>query len=62
MNRRQILAEVLAHLEAERFQPVAPRPKPTLEPITAEQAAHNLRVLTDAIGSDPIAAAYWDAA
>lgn len=55
MNRRQIMAEVLAHLEAERFAPVKPQPKPVprgCEPITPEQAAENLAILTDAIGSD----------
>ena len=58
MTRREIMAEVLAHLEAERFAPVVPRPTPELEPITPEQAARNLATLTDALSADPVVVAW----
>jgi hypothetical protein len=57
MTRRQILAEVLAHLEAERFAP-GPRPPSMVancdppEPITEEQAAVNRKRLEEALGDD----------
>ena len=56
MNRKQILADVLAVLEAERFMPVEPRPRPELEPITPEQAERNRSLLEDALSDDPYAA------
>jgi hypothetical protein len=57
MTRREILAEVLAHLEAERFAPGPREPRMVTncdppQPITKEQAAANLRKLGDAVGSD----------
>lgn len=61
MNRRAILAEVLAAMEAERFAPVRPQPKPVprgCEPITPEQAAENLAVLADAVSGDETAIAW----
>lgn len=58
MSRAEILAEVLAHLEAERFAPVAPRPpaRPPaqLDPITPEQAAANRQALEDALSGDAL--------
>ena len=57
MNRRQILAEVLAVMEAERFAPVKPRTPEGLrapEPITPEQAEANRAQLEAALSDDPV--------
>ena len=56
-SRRQIMAEVLAHLEAERFAPGPREPRYVAncdapEQITEDQAAANLRKLAEAIGDD----------
>jgi hypothetical protein len=62
MKRAQILAEVLAHLEAERFAPVTPRPSPSpnLAPITAAQAEANRQALEDALTCDPVVLAWLE--
>lgn len=55
-DRREILAETLARLEAERYAPRRSwkasngEPEP-LEPLTPEQQAFNRRVLAAAIGA-----------
>lgn len=61
MTRRQILAEVLARLEAERFAPPRPEPPPCSPlppPVTDADAASNARRLLEAIGDDPVVAAW----
>jgi hypothetical protein len=57
MTRREILAEVVAHLEAERYAPGPREPRYARgcdppEPVTEEQAVANLAALRDAIGDD----------
>lgn len=52
MRRAEILAEVLAHLEAERFGP--PVTPAALAPITTAQAAENRQTLLDATSDDPV--------
>jgi hypothetical protein len=60
MKRAQILADVLAHLEAERFAPVTPRPSPELEPIMPAQAEANRQALEDALSGDPVVLAWLE--
>lgn len=64
MSRRQILAEVLAHLEAERFRPPPRKPRTAHceppEPITDQQAAANRKALEEAIGSDAVVIEWRD--
>lgn len=55
MTRARILANILAHLEAERFAPVKPqRHRTTLPPVTPEQAERNRQILADALSDDPV--------
>lgn len=58
MTRRQIMAEVLAHLEAERFAP-SPRPDDP-EPIgwTPEEQATHRATLEDTLSDDPVVVAW----
>lgn len=56
-TREQILAETLARLEAERFQPMPPGPvHEPLPPVTTSQARRNAQLLLDAIGHDQVLA------
>lgn len=61
MTRRDVLAEVLAVMEAERFAPVKPRTPERLrvpEPITPEQAEANRAQLEAALSDDPAVVAW----
>ncbi len=60
MTRREILAETLARLEAERFQPMRrdePRCKPP-PPVSDGEAAAHARALMEALDDDPVIAAW----
>lgn len=60
MTRHHILADVLAHLEAERFTHTPPRGPAWADPITPDQAAHNRQTLADALSDDPVVVAYTE--
>lgn len=59
--RAQILAETIARLEAERFQPMSPElPPAELPPITPAQARRNAQLLLDALDDDRALLAWVD--
>lgn len=55
MSRKEIMADVIAHLEAERFAPPHRGPqyrRPPPEPVTPEQARRNRRAVMKPVDND----------